>query len=344
MNHLTQIKVKNTRPLDNGPGGTTGLGSDLVEGSNITLRATFIPIASALDVRAPENQNINLDVSNEQTFLASGLTGSKGYVGTRGIGDGSAAGGFSNSDNGLRIRQDGTNLPTGPNNQEHISLSYRLSGFLLYELTQRSSLSTLPSFTLNNRTYNFGSSNQPYTVPQIGQSVPRSVRGVIDFPLVVSNTGLLWVNRSGKIEFTDVSTIDNKTNTRYDLNINSQACGNSLSPSVTLQNGGKMRAGDDLQGNYANVTVWSGATINVNAGGEATYEGGSNLIVESGGVVNIRDGGLQEAQWGGKVIIRNGGIIHVWNGGQLRQSIYSLLEIENGGQLIIDAVDMPEND
>ena len=338
------VIVTNSKPYDSAPGGKTALGTDKFPGFITTFQSTscFIPTVSALDIKLPEGNNLLLPVNDIQALLNQNITNIKSYDGARGV--------IGRDDNTFRLltvtdgngdllRIDNT-PPSGPDNQDHVSLSYRNTGYLLYELTTRSGLSKV-SGILNSRIYNFGASNALYSTPAPGQLVPREVNNIINYNLTVSDVGKLWVNRRDKIEFTDVPTNpDNTLNTRYNLHIKnqqSQGCGNSVSPSVTLQNGGKMRAGDDLQGNYANVTVWSGATINVNAGGEATYEGGSNLIVESGGVVNIRDGGLQDAQWGGKVIIRNGGIIHVWNGGQLRQSIYSLLEIENGGQLIIDA-------
>ena len=341
-----KVIVANSKPYDSAPGGKTALGTDKFPGIiNInTFQSTscFIPTVSALDIKLPEGNNLLLPVNDVQALLNQNITNIKSYDGARGV-----IGRDDNTFRLLTVTDDNGDLlridnapPSGPDNQDHVSLSYRNTGYLLYELTTRSGLSKV-SGILNSRTYNYGASNALYSTPAPGQLVPREVNNIINYNLTVSVSGQLWVNRNAKIEFTDVPTNPNNTlNTRYDLHLKnqqSQACGNGIFPSVTLQNGGKMRAGDDLQGNYANVTVWSGATINVNAGGEATYEGGSNLIVESGGVVNIRDGGLQDAQWGGKVIIRNGGTIHVWNGGQLRQSIYSLLEIENGGQLIIDA-------
>ncbi len=339
-----KVFVVNSKPYDSAPGGKTALGSDKLPGFVTTFQSTscFIPTVSALDIKLPEGNNLSLPVNDVQALLNQNITNIKSYDGARGV-----IGRDDNTFRLLTVTDNNGDLvriddapPSGPDNQDHVSLSYRNTGYLLYELTTRSGLSKVNG-TLNSRTYNFGTSNALYSTPAPGQLVPREVNNIINYNLTVSDVGKIWVNRKDKIEFTDVPTNpDNTLNTRYNLHLKnqqSQACGNGVAPSVTLQNGGKMKAGDDLQGNYANVTVWSGATINVNAGGEATYEGGSNLIVESGGVVNIRDGGLQDAQWGGKVIIRNGGIIHVWNGGQLRQSIYSLLEIESGGQLIIDA-------
>lgn len=338
-----KILVSNVKPYDSAPGAKTALGTDRFPPfiQSLQLTSCFIPTVSALDLNSSAADNVLFPVSDVQQVLNQNITNIKSYEGSRSV--------ASNDGNAFRLKtltdKDG-NLTgiedafSGPDNQDHVALSYRNTGYLLYELTTRSGLSKV-SGILNSRTYNFGASNALYSTPAPGQLVPREVNNIINYNLTVSDVGKLWVNRRDKIEFTDVPTNpDNTLNTRYDLHIKnqqSQACGNGVAPSVTLQNGGKMLAGDDLQGNYANVTVWSGATINVNAGGEATYEGGSNLIVESGGVVNIRDGGLQEAQWGGKVTIRNGGIIHVWNAGRLKLSIYSLLEIENGGQLIIDA-------
>ena len=191
------------------------------------------------------------DLTQVQQVVNGGLTQSKGYVGSQNVG--TAGGGPSATNQDIAVRS-GTNaegnpiaVVTGPNNQSHVSMSFRVSGFLLNELTGRSILSQGSNSTLSSRTYNYGFQNG---------TPPIAVNNVIDFPMVVENTGQLWVNRTGKIEYTDVATNpDNITGQDYNLNIGRSSCtGNGQ---LTVRNGGVLNIGE-APNNIANVHVLSG--------------------------------------------------------------------------------------
>ncbi len=278
-------------------------------------------------------------VNDVQQVLNQNITGIDGYEGSRGnnVEDGNAFRLGTRTDKNDNFESN-VDVFSGPNNQDHIALSFRNTGFLLYELTTRNGLAQ-SNGVLNARTYNYGESNNNFVATPGAPLIPRIINNLINFDLTVSGSGQLWVNRGGKIDFTDVGTNpNNKTGTTYTLNIRNQGgCDAGINPTVTFQNGGKLLVGDAAQNNYGVVRVWNGATVNFNgAGTEGVYEGGSKLIVESGGVVNVRDGGFHESKFGAKIQIKSGGKFYVRTGGILRLSHESILEIEQGGELIIE--------
>ena len=337
------INVSNMRPLDGAPGGTTGLTAGLSgaipgrsftgvydDGNHEILQTTFIPTVSALDVRSPEGQNVFYDVSNEQSLIANQLVGSTGMVGSRSS---------TQYDAAVFIGLPENRIP----NQTHSGLSYRNTGFLLYELITKNPLHTSSNVTLNNQTYNFGRSAEsfPLNPPSPGNFVPKGLNNIIDYTLNVENTGQLWVNRSGVIGFTDnVNGVVNTTNSDFSLIIQrAVGCGNVGDGVVNVRNNGILRVADASTTNTANIRIRDGGTLNVqNAGNLIVERSNTHIDVENGGKLildassNLNLTGVTSkviVKYGGKLIINAGANINLVGS-------ESKIVIEFGGELIIN--------
>ncbi len=311
------INVSNMRPLDGAPGGTTGLTGGLEipvlrvikgvydDGNHEYLQTTFIPTVSALDIKSPEGQNVFFDVSNEQSLINNQLVGSTGMVGSRSSAQFDAA---------VFIDFPVNRIP----NQTHSGLSYRNTGFLLYELLSKNPLHTSSNVTLNNRTYNFGRSIEPYPLnpPSPGNFVPKGLNNIIDYTVNVENTGQLWVNRSGIVGFMDIATNPtNATNTDFSLIIQKGVgCGGTNDGVVNVRNNGIVRVGHASTTNTANIKIREGGTLRVQNLG--------SLFVELGASIDI--------ERGGKLILEAGANLNLTGAN-------TKINIKEGGQLIVNA-------
>ena len=338
-NHY-KYKVEGTfRPLDSCPGGTTtGLfssvandlpGGDVTTGKYLNadgtrtqvLRTTFIPVVSALDLRSPERLFDNTDVSNETTVqntLAS--SGSVRMVGSRNI----AAFDFA---------VDGSKGEVRIHNQNHVAMSYRTSARLLHELIKYSPISSNSASTnleLSDKTYNFG-----VFAPQlldINNFRLREMNNIIDDPLVVKNTGKLWVNRSGRVAYTDVLSNPNNfnlQNTPYNLFIRKTNICQNLA-NVTLQNGGSMIVGEIAGVSAAaRVHIEKETFLDVANGGLLTIDQASQIQVKNNGLFRI-SGGTLNTNFNSRIIVENGSNMKV-ESGIVNLAITAQMIIQNSG-------------
>ncbi len=339
------ILVKDMRPLDGAPGGTTGLtgglnipfvkGGKYDDGNREDLRTTFIPTVSALDIKSPLGDNVFLNVSNEQTLLANQTVGSNGIVGSRSSNQFDVAIDFDASQNRVA-------------NQSHVGLSYRTTGFLLYELITRDALKSTTSNTtyLRNRVYNFGASASPFplTPPSPGNFQAKAINNIIDYTVNVEDNGQIWVNRSGKVGFTDLTTNPNNgTSTDYSLIIRkAEGCKGELDRMngiVNIQNTGTVLVADGSINNTSNIKIRDGGTINVLNGGNLTLErSGTFINVENGGELVIEAGGnLNLTGIGDKIIVKQGGKLIINGGANINLTGFNTsILIEFGGELVIN--------
>ncbi len=324
------ITVSDSKPLDTAPGGFTALGKKSIPSvfTSVNPLFCFIPAVSALEIKnQPFLDNLNLPISDISGVTTAGLTKVKSYDGAR-SGSQDIATGLNDS-------------ISGPDNQQHVSFSYRNTGFLLSELLPYNGLSSLPNGTLDNRTYNFGVNSNIYTAPSPGNLIPTNVSHTINYNLTIQNNGKLWVNRSGKINFTDQNNPVNTVNADYLLTVGGpgSGCTPTSGAVININNLGEMRIGQGAipLNNTATVHIVQGGEIDVNKKGDLVVENNSTLEVDSGGVVNIKSEGFACAMWGAHIVIKNGGVVHLFAGDTLRISEYSALTVESGGKLIIDA-------
>ena len=273
---------------DHAAGGMTSLGIDLLEplrkqGAIVNIlqpNFCFIPVWSSLGI-PKSSASTSGDLTQMQQVITSGLTESKGYMGSKNIGTAGSAPSAINPDIAVRSSTDTAGNPTviitGPNNQIHVSMSFRVSAFLLNELTgSRSILSQGNNSIVSNRTYNYGFKNGTPPIP---------VNNAVDFPLIVQDRGQLWVNRSGKIEFADVtSNPNNLVGIQYNLIIGGSSCtGNGQ---LLVRNGGFFNIGE-APNNVAIVQVIAGGKLTIGQNGVLKIENGSQITVENGGKLII---------------------------------------------------------
>ncbi|HMQ50230.1 MAG TPA: hypothetical protein PKA70_22375 [Saprospiraceae bacterium] len=326
-----EISVKNTIPLDNAPGGFLelpgpldfGLPEDIFDNPPIQLlnrRFCFIPSISAIEVGPFVASGAPLldpftDISNNQTVLNSGNTTVSRYIAVDDDPDPS------------------THLD---NNQLHPEFSFDNSGVLLSAILNTTGVGS----PLVNRTYNFGDANTAYDYqanPPTAFSLSRTP-AAIDENLEINSGGNLWINRSGRIAYTDVTNNpSNATVSQMDVYIR-LGCGPQTL--VEIQDGGQCIIGEwnDAAGinNAARLVVEDAARLDIYQGGSLLVNHESELVVEDGGVVTLLAGGLAEAQFGGKIRVEAGGELRVLADATLRVNHYSEFILEAGGRLVIE--------
>jgi Secretion system C-terminal sorting domain len=286
---------------DNCPGGKLPLDANAIlaalptginiENSNLN-RITFIPAVSALDIRLPERQNLNFNTSDEQRLVGANITANKGYIGARGE---------TPLDNEFTVR----GMILGAENQAHVNFSPRIINFLLQELNKTTELAA--NAVLTNRTYNFGATND--FVPD-DLSTPRKISN-LNYTVTASNTGRLWVNRTGRIQFTDIANNpNNDPQVPFTLSIK----GGCQNAGVVLENGGTFHLGEASIPNRTVVRVGGGGFVRVKSGGNLKLENTAQLIIESGGRLILEPGAnIHLLGNEAKIIFRDGGCL-VLNG------------------------------
>jgi hypothetical protein len=339
--------IQNMRPLDGAPGGTTALVKALDgkipgmtsgrynDGNQELINTTFIPTVSALDIRDPERNNPFFDIISEQNLITNQLVKSTGIAGSRGSTQFDVAVDIDNGANRIE-------------NQVHVGLSFRTTGFLLYELITKDALRTSGNVFLNNRTYNFGKNalNFPVTPPSPGNFQPRATSNVIDYTLTVENTGQLWVNRNGKIGFMDdINAPTNALLTDYALIIRkAEGCKSTTDVAegiVNVRNSGIIRVADGTINNQASIRIRNGGTLRIQNGGtliiersnaSVTIESGGKLIIESNGLVSLMSLGTKiVVKYGGQLILNGGALVNL-------AAFSSAIIVEFGGELIVNGL------
>ena len=217
---------------------------------------------------------------------------------------------------------------------EHVSLNNVLSRYVERQVQEEKTLSN----PLNDKTYNFGSaildgheySDEQYTF--------LKTRRIIDFNLDIYAQGDLWVNRSDKIAYTDItSNPDNSTSQPYDLLIQKSKC-DTLPTLVHVYNSGaEFKIGDYSVGNKANVHIYDAATLKASDGGLLYLDQYSKIYVHDGGKLDIAANGKLQSIWNTQIIVEEGGILQIQSGGILETRDNSIIHVKTGGQLIIES-------
>jgi hypothetical protein len=349
------IRATDMRALDGAPGGTTGLtggldipllkGGKYDDGNKEDLRTTFIPTVSALDIRPPFSNDPLFNVSNEQMLVSGQVTNSNGFVGSQ-----------SSFPFDVARFVDVATSENRVENQVHAGLSYRTTDYLLYNLITRNPLQSTTSRTTNlsNRTYNFGSENKgDHLLLSPGFFRAKTLNNIIDYTVNVENTGQLWVNREGKIGFTDdVNAPNNTANEDYTLIIRqAEGCKSELdnfSGIVNVRNNGIIRLADGyngismMMGNAPPaISIRKGGTLKIQAGGNLNMERYFiNIDVEDGGQLIIENGGnLNMSGMMSKINVKSGGKLIINAGANINLTGYGMegmIHIRQGGELVIN--------
>jgi hypothetical protein len=319
--------VSGTLPFDSSPGGFMGVHRDSVSLSPQQLihnTVCIVPTVSSLDIPI-----------DESTLLAN-FEDKSSNVGVLTVLDD-----YSGSVQAIISTEYGP--PAQENQQHNPIINSTTIDFLLHQFEVSDPLADDGTGIIDDRTYNFGHSSSGFDAASGNQI--KSTRNVIDYDLSILDGGQVWVNRAGRISFTDqLSNPFNRTSSSFDVFIRKggDLC-DEAAPAVTVlvSSGGRLELGEWNDGagidNIGRVWVLDGATVDIGAQGEVYANKQSEFVVRDGGVALVRAGGLLSAGFGGAVRIEAGGVARVEAGGILRISQDSELIVEPGGKLVLEA-------
>ncbi|KGE89263.1 hypothetical protein IX84_03850 [Phaeodactylibacter xiamenensis] len=195
--------------------------------------------------------------------------------------------------------------------------------------------------TLDNRTFNHGDSPEVYDYANPPMPFPvYRTEPIIDEDTDIINGGQLWVNRAGRIGFTDIAAnLNNDEVSDFEVFIRSSFCEGDPT-TLTIAPTARMELGqwDAAAGitNTAQVYVQADATVSIQAQGELYINKDSRFIVQEGGYTEVLSDGLLSAGFGGQVRIEKGGEARIGSGGILRVSQDSKCVVEDGGKLVLE--------
>ncbi len=263
-------KVLNAKPYDSCPGGSRSFKIDKFPLNWKAKAFSFVPTISSLGLD-DINNNIhpyysgNLEIPSNvlpNTFYAD-------YVGS------------------TTIKNSYEEFPEFSNiNEQHVFMSPPIISFLQsylvgkdYLLEEVSSLGNV----IENRNYNFGK-------PEVnGYFEPFRMSNIIDFDLNINNNGKLWVNRAGKLAFSDLPpNLINSYPQEYRTIIKGAEC-ESVPVTVNVNTRGEINISDQSISNKGILEIWHNATLNINQGGLLKLENKSEILVKSGGKLRLND-------------------------------------------------------
>lgn len=322
-------KISGKQPIDVFPGGyvydLACIGKaletakpNIVDNNHVAF--CFVPSVSALDIGFATTANAYLDYSS------SANTG----IGTVDRFLGSTTSEISNEVTG-----------TPQWNTFHAFIHEVMARFLVNDLCATATPSNLS--LLNNKTYNYGDSKLPFIDPGVF-GTPPFVRTsqFIHQDIEVRDIGKLWVNRNGRIAYTNIpANPANMQQGDFHLFIESgDECAQTTSAVVKIIKGGELTVGEwdgaAIQ-NRGVVMVRNGGKIVADEQGTVQISDHSLVNIGKGGVLDIKKGGLVNLSWPDATLRADfGGIIHVEDGGTLRVNSGAKVIIENGGKIILD--------
>jgi SprB repeat/Secretion system C-terminal sorting domain len=320
--HFTKKTVTGTIPLDNAPGGRIGLDIPTCGPLQINQPAfCFVPAVSAIEVGPFQGagvplSDVNQNLSNNNVVINSGQSSVDRYV----AGDESA------------------NTPV-EQNQNHVIFTQDIFGSVLYETTFLAGVNN----PINGRTYNYGES--PVKEYNYRAAVPnpfpmRRTSFYIENNLTVSGADRLWINRAGRIGFTNnTNNPFNQTSGTFSVFMSRTICNNTPSI-VTVESGGQMRVGEwgSNAQNIGLLYIRAGNRIVINNGGTVTVENNSTVFVQNGGRIEVNSGGMLDVtNANGRLEVESGAEVRVRAGGILRMSNKGGAIVRGGGRLILES-------
>ncbi|KGE87270.1 hypothetical protein [Phaeodactylibacter xiamenensis] len=317
---IVKVRVSGTQPFDSAPAGRSALVDD--EGGALPglLQPNFgfIPTISALEVGPYQS-------------LAGPLSDP-----FQPINDNNAVLALSQTTMDYMVANDDPDIENA--NGEHDNpFSVDNTGMLL---SVASNGAVTPA-TLDNRTFNHGDSPEVYDYANPPMPFPvYRTEPIIDEDTDIINGGQLWVNRAGRIGFTDIAAnLNNDEVSDFEVFIRSSFCEGDPT-TLTIAPTARMELGqwDAAAGitNTAQVYVQADATVSIQAQGELYINKDSRFIVQEGGYTEVLSDGLLSAGFGGQVRIEKGGEARIGSGGILRVSQDSKCVVEDGGKLVLE--------
>ena len=310
------VYVRNSPALDSAPGSMEKIPTDWIAENNledivsIPFNSTcFVPTVSSLDIYETGYTHFYWILSNYESTVQN-RTQLDRYIAS-----------VDASVNTFGFFQE---------NQQHVSLDARNSLFFISETVGQSSLAS--STLIEDRIYNFGNSADYYDPDDPSQLSETFNRITQD--LTIGNNGQIWVNRDGRIDYTDIlQNPPNTTNSSFELLIRDNCSDNTR---LTVADGGEFRVGQkDGASNTADVLLMEGSEIIIQDGGLIVVEEDSRIIIQDGATLIVEEGGRLRGTEGGQIVVEAGGVLQIDEGAFIDLHWHpSNIHIQEGGELI----------
>ncbi|MFK8104023.1 MAG: T9SS type A sorting domain-containing protein, partial [Saprospiraceae bacterium] len=290
------VSVRNTQPYDSCPGGLIGFEKTLVPQEledivDVKYNAyCFVPTVSSLDIKAPFNEDLFIDVSDPINVTTN----------------------LSDLD-GFDASTDASYLSYGDlqENQFHAKINTTNAPYLLYKIASRNDLLNIN--LIEDRIYNFGASDLAFD--PMNPNAATATSNMISQNLTIRNTGALWVNRNDVTGFTDEMNPMNASNSEFNVYIR-RKCG--VNTTVTVRDEGEMIIGDrDGAKNSGTLFIDRGGRLIIQDNGKVEADQYSAIVIGDGGTLVVKDGGVLRMTRGAKGIVKEGGVLQINDGAKL---------------------------
>jgi hypothetical protein len=299
LGNLDIREVRGAKPYDSCPGGSRSLNLEGVPLEWNAVAHCFIPTISSLGLDDISN-NIDpyyvSDLTNPSNVLQN--TYCAAYIGS--------------------TSEKSPYQEFFPNflnyNEEHIFISEDIKNFLSGYLVASDYLSDEVSSlgnVIENRNYNFGR-------PEVnGYQEPFRMSNIIDFDLNINTYGKLWINRAGKLAFSDLPP--NRINSypqEYCTIIKGAEC-ESVPVTVNVNTSGEINISDQSISNKGILEIWHKAILNINQGGLLKLENKSEILVKSGGKLRLNDQATLQMYGDSKIVVERGAELIINRGAKM---------------------------
>lgn len=256
------IKVKEKQPLDNSPGGNHASATflEVFDFNNYagvfidpsSLRFSFVPSISSLDLDIPSPRDPFFDVANSN-IIANNITPFADYT--------SVNNAFNPAiDNEQHIWYSGNNT--------------QLFGQALIDFDVQ--LNDMTPQTIMSDEYNYGEGQVWSTTDQLISSVN------------VDGSGILCVNCDQSVAYLSEGNNTPVAGDHFDVFVTAD-CGTSPIM-VDVFNGGRLRIGENNSGNTGAVFFQNSTTLRLGSGGKLQVADNSRLVIEEGATLIFENG------------------------------------------------------
>lgn len=309
-----------TRPIDSSPGGfinpifKESLPSLFVIPTFKLHSWAFTPTVSTLHYRATHAHpstdngydNVNNSFISYQPLVTQNYTYDiDNYIGQQG--------------STVFYRYDEENDITYPENvtlngTKHTYFTSQIAPWFLYHLVGEEVPAGMTSLTAS--AFNFGKTNVlPQSYYQAGAG-PVRTRSVLDHDLTLNSQGILRVNGSAPIGFSNSGDGVAADNSVFSVKVRGGECGTE-EVIVTVNSGGQLILGDGAD-RRGEMVFYPNTKLVINSGGEVIVRPGSNMVFEEG-----------------SELILNGGRLHIEDNARVMQKSQSPMTVNENSEFML---------
>lgn len=215
-----------------------------------------------------------------------------------------------------RTDKDGVVYPENVtlNNTLHTFFNPRIAPWFLYHLVGEEVPAGMTSLTAS--AFNFGKTNVlPQSYYQAGAG-PVRTRSVLDHDLTLNSQGILRVNGSAPIGFSNSGDGVAADNSVFSVKVRGGECGTE-EVIVTVNSGGQLILGDGAD-RRGEMVFYPNTKLVINSGGEVIVRPGSNMVFEEG-----------------SELILNGGRLHIEDNARVMQKSQSPMTVNENSEFML---------